>query len=72
MAMSFRLTVDPIRCEGHGICVLMFPDRVDLDEWGFPVVGPEPFDEKHLVRRAKRAVAACPKQALVISTARQR
>lgn len=58
---ALRLVVDPVRCDGHGICALFFSERIDLDAWGFPVVDPSPFDGS---RRARRAVAACPERAL--------
>jgi ferredoxin len=57
-----QLKVDPIACDGHGLCAELFPERVRLDDWGFPIVEgdvPPPL-EKH----ARRAVAACPVQAL--------
>ncbi|MHB1712887.1 MAG: ferredoxin [Acidimicrobiales bacterium] len=63
---SVRLVVDPVRCDGHGICMLFFGERVDLDEWGYAVVDPEPFADPQLVRRARRAVAACPENALLL------
>jgi hypothetical protein len=32
LAMSHRLGVDPIRCDGHGLCAELFPDRVRADD----------------------------------------
>lgn len=61
-----RLVVDPVRCEGHGICMLFFDERVDLDEWGYAVVDSAAFVAPPLVRRARRAVHACPQQALLL------
>jgi ferredoxin len=57
-----QLRVDPIACDGHGLCAELFPERVRLDDWGFPIVEGDipPALEKH----ARRAVAACPVQAL--------
>jgi len=63
-----RLVVDPVRCEGHGICTLFFSERVDLDEWGYAAVDPAPFVDPQLVRRARRAVNACPERALMLDT----
>jgi ferredoxin len=64
--MSERsLLVNPIACEGHGLCAELFPERISLDEWGYPVIDPAPLGpglEKH----AKRAVAACPRVALLL------
>ncbi len=60
---GLRLEVDWTRCDGHGLCRVLLPERVTVDEWGFPVVhrpdvtGPDVPD-------ARRAVAACPALAL--------
>jgi ferredoxin len=58
-----ELSLDPIRCTGHGLCADLLPDFIELDEWGYPVVasrdvGPE------AIRDARRAVSACPTLAL--------
>ena len=37
------LRVNPIACDGHGLCAELFPERVQLDDWGFPIVDPEPI-----------------------------
>ena len=58
-----RIEVDWTRCDGHGLCARLLPERVDLDEWGFPLVGSSPVDGR-LVQHARRAVAACPALAL--------
>lgn len=60
--MSKTIRVNPIVCDGHGLCAELFPERIRLDDWGFPIVeGDVPGAlEKH----AKSAVAACPVQAL--------
>lgn len=62
-----RLAVDWTRCDGHGLCAALLPDRIVRDEWGYPDlrdpdVGPD-------ARRAVRtAVAACPALALRLET----
>lgn len=63
--MRYRLRVNPIRCDGYGLCADIFPQHVDLDEWGYPIIDAEPFGER-LVREARRAVRACPRLALEI------
>jgi ferredoxin len=60
--VSFRLVVDWILCDGYGICAELFPERIALDDWGYPIVSAEVPDE--LEAHARRAVAACPKLAL--------
>ncbi|MCW2614596.1 MAG: ferredoxin [Frankiales bacterium] len=58
-----RLGVDWTACDGHGLCASLLPERVELDEWGYPVVSPEPVP-RSLRRHARAAVAACPALAL--------
>ncbi|MGZ4689954.1 MAG: ferredoxin [Acidimicrobiia bacterium] len=61
--MTKQLRLDPIRCDGHGICAELFPEGITLDDWGYPIVrsGPIPAN---LMEHAKRAVFACPVLAL--------
>ena len=61
------LRVDPIACDGHGLCAELFPERVTLDDWGFPLIDPAPIPVT-LEEHAKRAVAECPKCALRLVT----
>ncbi len=61
MAQALRL--DPIRCDGYGICAVHLPERITLDEWGYPVIEPGPVPER-LLSRARRAADACPVLAL--------
>lgn len=63
--MTARLRIDRTRCAGHGICVLFVPGMLDLDAWGFPELQAEVVDPGDL-RRAARAVNACPRQALAM------
>jgi ferredoxin len=63
-----ELRVDPIACEGHGLCAEIFPERVRLDDWGFPIVDPEPISPA-LEGHARRAVRECPMLALRLQRA---
>ena len=60
---SPRLVVDPIACDGHGLCAELFPERVVLDDWGYPWIDTKAIP-KHLEPQARRAVNECPKRAL--------
>jgi ferredoxin len=64
--VSARLVLDPIRCQGHGICALCCPERITLDQWGYPKLDPTPLARPAELARARRAVAACPKGALTL------
>ena len=57
------LKLDPIACDGHGICAELLPERIRLDDWGFPMVDGSPLSGELLVH-AQRAVTNCPKLAL--------
>lgn len=64
--MSRKLRVDPIACDGHGLCAELFPEWIELDDWGYPIVDPRPVPAG-LQRHAERAVRECPKLALRLS-----
>ena len=66
--MSKALRVNPIACEAHGLCAELLPERITLDEWGYPVIDPTPVSGE-LERHARRAVAACPTLALLLARA---
>ena len=65
MSREERLAVDPIACDGHGLCAELFPERIRRDDWGFPILDPHPVPPR-LREHAKRAVAACPALALTL------
>lgn len=58
-----KLRLDPIACDGHGLCAELFPEGIKLDDWGYPILDGSEVSPK-LERHAKRAVAACPTRAL--------
>jgi ferredoxin len=58
-----RLGVDPIACDGHGLCAELLPELIALDDWGYPVITDEPIPPE-LWSLARRAVSACPTLAL--------
>ena len=60
--MSRRLRVDWPSCQARGLCHELLPELVELDEWGYPIVGGEVTEE--LVADARAAVRACPRLAL--------
>jgi ferredoxin len=63
--MSAYLRVDPIACSGHGLCAELFPEWIELDDWGYPIVDGGPIPDELLVH-ARRAADACPKLALAL------
>jgi ferredoxin len=62
---KMRLRVNPINCVAHGLCAELLPERVTLDDWGYPIVDGTPLSPD-LVAHARRAAGACPTLALVL------
>ncbi len=50
---AVELTVDIVACEGHGLCADLFPERIRLDDWGYPVI-----EARRADRRGARPCAA--------------
>ena len=63
--MSYRLRVNPIACEAHGLCVELLPELIRLDDWGYPILD-QPDVPADLIGLADRAVEACPTLALIL------
>jgi ferredoxin len=61
--MSRHLEVNPIACEGHGLCAELLPELIRLDDWGYPMLAAGPIPPG-LEAHVRRAVAACPTLAL--------
>ena len=61
--MSHRLRLNPIACEAHGMCAELLPERITLDEWGYPLLDDERLPGS-LLEHARRAAQACPTLAL--------
>ena len=69
--MSYRVRVNPIACEAHGMCAELLPERITLDEWGYPLIDAEPLTQE-LLGNARRAAQACPTLALLLQRERAR
>jgi ferredoxin len=63
--VSKNLRVNPIACKAHGLCAELLPERITLDDWGYPIVDPRPIPPE-LEPHARRAVDACPTLALLL------
>ena len=63
-AMTLRL--NPIRCTAHGLCADLLPERIELDEWGYPIIEGGEVPEE-LLSHARRAAKACPTRALILA-----
>lgn len=67
--MTYRVVLDIIACDGRGLCAELLPERISLDDWGYPIIDPTPVDPAVLTH-ARAAVAACPVLALRLEPAR--
>jgi ferredoxin len=63
--MSRVVRVNPVACDGSGLCAELLPERISLDDWGYPVVDETPLTHE-LEQHARRAVDACPTMALLL------
>jgi ferredoxin len=63
--LTIKLVVNPIACTAHGLCAGLFPERISLDQWGYPIIDPRPVPPE-LEAHARRAAAACPTLALLV------
>jgi len=66
-----RVRVNPIACEAHGMCAELLPERITLDDWGYPIVDESPIPAS-LAGHAERAAAACPTLALLLEREKRR
>jgi ferredoxin len=57
------LRVDPIACDGYGLCAELLPELVTLDDWGYPIMAAREVDGD-LAKEAETVVKICPKLAL--------
>jgi ferredoxin len=67
--VTVRVRVNPIMCEAHGMCAELLPERIALDEWGYPLVDGRPLPAS-LIDHAQRAARSCPTFALLIERER--
>ena len=67
--MSARIRVNPIMCEGHGMCAELLPELIRLDDWGYPIID-EAQVPPELLDLARKAVDACPTLALLLEDSR--
>jgi len=61
-----KLRVNPLLCTGFGYCAEIVPELISLDDWGYPIVDTSPIEDENLMAHARRAVAACPRLALLV------
>jgi ferredoxin len=63
MSDGMRLKVDPIACDGRGLCAELLPELITLDDWGYPMLARRDVPSA-LRAEAAAAVQLCPRLAL--------
>lgn len=63
------IAVNPVACDGHGVCAELLPELISLDDWGYPILHSDQVPA-HLEAHARRARDLCPKLALVLMDVR--
>lgn len=66
MTRHARLFVDPIACDGRGLCAELLPELITLDDWGFPVIAAGDVPPA-LIGEVAVAVRLCPRLALRVA-----
>ena len=64
--MRGTLRLNPIKCKAEGVCAELFPERIRLDDWGYPIIDTREIPED-LLPHARRAAAECPRVALTLN-----
>ena len=62
---GYRLVVDPIACDGAGVCAELFPEMIATDPWGYPIIDGREIPPE-LMELARRATVSCPRLALTL------
>jgi ferredoxin len=60
-----EMWIDRTKCDGSRLCAELFPERITLDDWGYPIISPGPIPGS-LRSHAQKAVDNCPVLALAL------
>ena len=65
MSTGKQLRIDPVACDGIGMCAHLAAGLVRLDSWGYPILPNRPLRDNEQ-KQADKAVAGCPRRALML------
>jgi ferredoxin len=68
-SIRLRLRIDPIACDGRGVCAELLPELLRFDDWGYPILEDDVVPPD-LVKTARVACDLCPKLALHLEAER--
>jgi ferredoxin len=66
-AASFRVHVDPEKCQGHNRCYSISPELFDLDDVGISSEIGAGIVPAELISKARLAVDNCPEHAISLT-----
>jgi ferredoxin len=66
-AATFRVHVDPEKCQGHNRCYSICPELFELDDLGMSSEIGSGMVPAELVGKARLAVANCPEYAISLT-----
>ena len=66
-AASFRVHVDPEKCQGHNRCYSISPELFDLDDVGMSSAIGAGIVPAELIGKARLAVDNCPEHAISLT-----
>lgn len=61
---TFRVRVDPEKCQGHNRCYSLAPELFDVDDLGMASAKGDGVVPAELLDKARKAVANCPEYAV--------
>lgn len=61
---TFRVHVDPDKCQGHNRCYSIAPELFDIDDLGMSSERGDGTVRPELLDKARRAAANCPEYAV--------
>jgi ferredoxin len=60
-----KVRVDPVKCEGYGVCAEHLAEVFKLDEWGYAYVEGDGEVPAGREEDARKAINDCPTDAIV-------
>ena len=64
--MPITVSLDPARCQGHGLCYMHCPEVFGSDDQAFAVLLRQPRDDE--AASVRSAVESCPERAIEMAT----